>query len=192
MGWRPESTTSREAAAAKLVSCPGPRATTAPRERAEHGIRTRLARGRLDPDDARAHASPRDKRRDQRESARRPRRGRRSTAASRPSWSCASSNGAARACRNAGIGVKSEAPRRVGPHEHAAALHVHRADGEAEQHHTEDEPWSALSDSLFGDAARVECRGRQVAEHDGCAAPERDERESDGSRNHYPLPVLDG
>src|SRR5204863_9913805 len=40
-------------------------------------------------------------------------------------------------------------------HEHAAALEVHGSNGEAEQHHRQDEPGRGGSDSLFGDSAGV-------------------------------------
>ena len=48
-------------------------------------------------------------------------------------------------------------------HEHAAAFHVHRAHGEAEQHDAQDEPGRAGADGLFSDSTSVEGRRREIA-----------------------------
>ena len=64
-------------------------------------------------------------------------------------------------------------------HEHAAALQVDGAHGEAEEHDAQHEPRRGLADRLLRDAADVEHRGGQVAQHDGGAAPEGDEGKGD-------------
>src|SRR5207247_647495 len=60
-------------------------------------------------------------------------------------------------------------------HEHAAAFHVDRANGEAEQHDAENEPRSASADRLLGNAARVIDARSKIAENDGGRTPERNE-----------------
>ncbi len=62
-------------------------------------------------------------------------------------------------------------------HEHAAALHVHRADGVGEQHDAQDEPRRGLADVTFRLAARV-VRGRSQVVQDDCGSfPEGNEAE---------------
>ena len=70
-------------------------------------------------------------------------------------------------------------------HEHAAGFHVDRAHGETEEHHAEDEPWSALADGVLGDAAGVKSGRGQVAQHHRRGAPERNERKSDSGGDHH-------
>ena len=91
---------------------------------------------------------------------------------------------------------RNRKPRHEGPHavlhhdvhaaahEHAAAFHVDRAHGEAEQHHAQHEPGRRGADGRLGDAAGVK-RGRgQIGKNDGCAAPKADEGKSDGGGHH--------
>ena len=68
--------------------------------------------------------------------------------------------------------------------EHAAAFHVHRANGVRENHDGQDEPGSSLADVGFGFAARVIGGGGQVVQYDGGGAPERDECQERRGRNN--------
>src|SRR5262249_37071613 len=67
---------------------------------------------------------------------------------------------------------------------HAAAFQVHRPHGKTEQHDGENEPWRAFTDRVFGDAARIKSRRCQIAQHDCCAAPERNERKHYSARHN--------
>ena len=76
-------------------------------------------------------------------------------------------------------------------HEHAAAFHVHGANGIRKQHDGQDEPRRGLADEAFGFAARVIGGGGQVVQNDGGGAPERNERQerrggNDDARNTVP------
>ena len=76
--------------------------------------------------------------------------------------------------------------------EHRAALDVHRAHREAEQHDAEDEPGRSRSHRLLGDAAGVEGRGTQVIENDSRRAPEGDEGEHHRGGDDQPHAVIWG
>src|SRR6185437_5762477 len=69
--------------------------------------------------------------------------------------------------------------------EHAAALHVDAAHGEAEQHHSQHEPRRRLPDGVFGNAAGIKRRRRQIAQDNGGAPPKADEGQRNGGGHHY-------
>ena len=65
-------------------------------------------------------------------------------------------------------------------HEHAAAFHVDRAHGEAEQHDARMNQGALLADGVLGDAAGIKSGRGEIAQNDGGRAPEGNERERDG------------
>ena len=64
--------------------------------------------------------------------------------------------------------------------EHGTAFDVNRANGEAEEHDRENEPWRGGADRLFRNAAGVEGRRGHVIENDRSGTPEGDECEHHG------------
>ena len=78
-------------------------------------------------------------------------------------------------------------------HEHGAGLDVEGAHRVAEEHDRQHEPGRALADDLFGVAAHVVGRRRQIAQHDGRSPPEGDEgqhhRGGDEDLDDWPLQI---
>ena len=69
-------------------------------------------------------------------------------------------------------------------HEHRAALDVHCAHSEREQHYAEDEPWSRSSKGVFSYAADIVSGRAEIVENDRRRAPERNEREGHRGGDH--------